>query len=913
VLPVTAQAIAEVGPDLIETFLAGRPLLERTAAAVGTGTGWLPRLGRIVRARAASQGPANLEQQTLIDQYARVLERVAQHLPLILILEDLHWADRGSIELLLHIGRRLAKSRILIMGAYRPDEIAARGDEGAHPLVEGVDELRSLHGEIVIDLALEEPETSWEFVNDLLDVEPNRLGTSFRQALYDRTRGHPLFTVEMLRMLQDQGHLWPDAEGRWVEGQSLAWDEVPARVEAVIQKRVGRLDPLAHELLTVASVEGEDLTAEVVARVIDLPDRQVLHALAQDLGRSHRLLRDRGELKRGSQSLSRFRFSHHLIQRHVYNSLSTGERRRLHEEVARAVEDLFADSIETVVISLAYHYGHTEARDKTLHYLTEAGHQARKRYDGQQAVHYYTEALELVPDDSPDQFGLLAARAAVYDLLGQRDAQKTDLEAMEALALEVGDRGLHCDALLALSDFHLATEIFLAREPAQRALAIAREIADGVREARALRLLSWEGRLGADFDTSRVYLREAAARFQEAGLPGEAASCLFMLMRRLGGAARHVFELVDAEQAMALSQESGDYRLQAAAKRNLAIAYSYEDRYAEALPLAREALDMQRDLGDRPEQCNTLDVLGIILARLGRREEAAKLFQNCLTLAEEIGSDWGILGAVFGFWNYWHIPNGERERFLAFMDERLDYAFANGRVWLSGFLTYLRTYDLNDLGQYAEALSQSQTETHRVTEGDLLSHVFIVLLDGAIRAELGKYEEARRDLEKCLVLAEKTSDRYLLSWPLAALARLALYEGIEGRLRRGLEQAEKAIEVAQEVHEERLWAEGLDARARLHLAVGQPEEAYDASVQAMELLASHPWLPKPQNHLYTHSLALRALGREAEADDHLQRACERVMFVADKFSDESLRQGWLRNVRVNREILSQWQGAHARG
>jgi tetratricopeptide (TPR) repeat protein len=198
-----------------------------------------------------------------------------------------------------------------------------------------------------------------------------------------------------------------------------------------------------------------------------------------------------------------------------------------------------------------------------------------------------------------------------------------------------------------------------------------------------------------------------------------------------------------------------------------------------------------------------------------------------------------------------------------------------------------------------------------VTEGDLLSHVFVVLLDGSIGAGLGHFERARRDLEESLVLAEKTSDRYLLSWPLVALANLALYESTEGSLRQGLGQAGLALEVAQEVREELQWTEALDAKARLHLALGQPEEAHEASSQAMKLLASHPWLPKPQNHLYTHALALRALGREAEADDHLRRAYERVMFVADKFADDALRQGWLQNVRVHREILGQWEEIHS--
>ena len=253
---------------MIETFLSGRALLERTVAAVGSSAAWLPRLGRLVRARTASQEPGDLEQQTLIEQYARVLERVAQHLPLAIILEDLHWADRGSVELLLHIGRRLAKSRILLLGAYRPDEVAIGRGRGQHPLEEVVAELASLYGEIEIDLAIEDPAATRQFVSELVDAEPNRLGQEFRQDLHNRTRGHPLFTVETLRMLHEQGDLVRDPEGRWVEGQALSWDRVPVRVEAVIQKRVDRLDPLPYECLTVASVEGEELTAEVIAREI---------------------------------------------------------------------------------------------------------------------------------------------------------------------------------------------------------------------------------------------------------------------------------------------------------------------------------------------------------------------------------------------------------------------------------------------------------------------------------------------------------------------------------------------------------------------------------------------------------------------------------------------------------------------
>ncbi len=905
-LPTVAQAVVEAGPDLIETFLPGSSLLERTAAAVGSGTAWLPRLGRLVDVKVASQSRADLELQALLDQYVQVLERIAVHVPLIIILEDLHWADRGSIELLLHTGRRLAKSRVLIMCAYRPDELAPRPDEDQRLFEDMVNELRSLYGQIVIDLAIEDPEASVQFVNELLDLEPNCLGETFRQALHSRTRGHPLFTVEMLRMLQEQGAVVKDSDGRWVDGPVLAWDRVPARVEAVIQKRVGHLDPSMQELLAVASVEGDSFSAEVVSRVLNRPEHRVLRILSRELGQKHRLLDQRGESTAGSQRISRFRFSHQLIQRYVYNSLSASERRLLHKEVARAMEDLLADDVETVSIRLAYHYAQTDSKEKTLHYLTEAGHQARKRYDGHQAVRFYTEALSLVAENAPWRFHLLAARSGVFDWLAQREAQKADVDAMLALATELGDPGLHCDALLALSDYYLATEAFRGREPAQKARAIARDIADGVREAHALRRLSWECRLGADFRTSQMYLAEAAARFREAGQPGEAAGCLFMLARRLPASGKQVMELDAAEQAMVLSRESGDYHLQAVAQKNLAIAYSNLERDEEARPLAEESLNTHRDLGDRREQCRTLDVLGVILARLGRREKAAATLHRSLALSEEIGSDWGILGAVFGLWYYWYVPDGEYERFFAFIDERLNYAIANGRDWLGGFLGYLKTQCLIDLGQYDIALPLLQAVAiPAIEQKDLVSQVVTFKDTGSIRTRLGIYVEARQDLERAVALAETTTDRYLLSWPLVALANLALREGVHASQREGLKQVQTAIEAAGEVHEEMALAEALDVRARLHLALGSPEKAYDDSSRAMRLLESNPWLPMPQNHLHTQSLVLRALEREAEADDHLLRAYERVVAVANKLTDDSLRHSWLHNVRVNREIVAQ--------
>ena len=135
--------------------------------------------------------------------------------------------------------------------------------------------------------------------------------------LYRQTRGHPLFTIELLRGLQEQGDLVQDPEGCWVEGPALDWETLPARVEAVIAERIGRLAEPLRAALRVASVEGEVFTAEVVARVRAADEREVVGRLSGELDRRHRLVRAQGILWMDGQRLSRYRFRHILFQRYL--------------------------------------------------------------------------------------------------------------------------------------------------------------------------------------------------------------------------------------------------------------------------------------------------------------------------------------------------------------------------------------------------------------------------------------------------------------------------------------------------------------------------------------------------------------------------------------------------------------------
>ena len=299
-----------------------------------------------------------VDQSDLIQQVASVLRTVVQAQPLLLIVDDVQWADVAAVSLLSHLGRRLAGAdgRVLIVCAYRPEEAAVdRGGE-RHPLARALNEFKRVFGDVWVDLEQADRMEGRVFIDALLDTEPHRLPEGFQAALFQRTEGHPLFTIELLRAMQERGDLVKDEDGRWIEGPALDWGVVPARVEAVIAERIDRLDPALQEILTVASVEGEVFTAEVMAQVQTMEKSSLLHRLSQDLDRRHGLVGEREDVHAGRRRLSRYRFRHVLFQDYAYNRLSPGERRLLHGDIAAALESLHDGQLDDMAVQPAHHF-----------------------------------------------------------------------------------------------------------------------------------------------------------------------------------------------------------------------------------------------------------------------------------------------------------------------------------------------------------------------------------------------------------------------------------------------------------------------------------------------------------------------------------------------------------------------------
>ncbi len=390
--PATLTAFVEAGGALINTFVTAQTLLNRTRTLASSPVTIIERLERLVE----RSGPIAMNQHDLFRHYTAVLTALAAQQPLLLILDDLQWADTASINLLFHLGQRISGSRILLIGMYRPDDVALGRDGERHPLEQVVHECKRYHGDIELDIDRAAAEEGQQFVDALLDNEPNRLGSAFRAALYRQTAGHPLFTVELVRGMQARGDLVRDADGYWIEGPALEWDVLPARVEGVLAERIGRLSEELQNALAVASVEGETFTAEVVAHVLAVDKRGLVQRLSSELDRHHLLIRSHGTRRVGGQRLSLYQFRHFLFQKYLYQRLDAGEQGYLHEAVAKALEVLHAGYTEEIAAQLARHYEESGALEQAIIYLRQVGERAHQLYANQEAIDAFQHALDLL-------------------------------------------------------------------------------------------------------------------------------------------------------------------------------------------------------------------------------------------------------------------------------------------------------------------------------------------------------------------------------------------------------------------------------------------------------------------------------------------------------------------------------------
>ncbi len=650
-IQTSARTVAEFGPALIDVFVPGSALAAQLGAHVARRLGWIRDADDQVGCAATAS--VTWERDQIFEQYTNVLRNMSEDQPLLLLVDDLHWADSGSVDLLFHLCRRLGKSRVFLVGAYRPADVAVGRSGVRHPMLQVTNEVKRYFGDVWINLDQTGEAAGRAVVDAMIDREPNILDGGFRQTLFARTQGHPLFTDELLRALRERGDLVLDQEDRWTQGAAIGWEALPPRVEGVIGERIGRLDVHMQEILAVAAVEGEDFTAETIAHVLEMDRREVTRTLSRTMDREHQLVGVRGVKQLNGDRLSLYRFRHNLFQTYLYENLDEIERVQLHEDVGHALARLYEAELDEVAGQLARHAELSGDGAAAIGYLQRAGDHAKRSYANEEARQHFETALLLLESfpgakaDSQSTGGLEAhLRERVGDVLalsGQHDLAQdafgdvaslygeADTLARARLARKTGDslRGQNrwSDALEA----YALAEAALGKEPPGSEAAEWHEFVElqmGVVWARYF--------LGQTDEISRLAedLRPAVERHGTATQRGAMYNCLILAAFRRERYATTDETLAMAREAAEFATEAGDLRLLTATWFQLAFCHLWRDEFGDAERELQECLKLSERTGWRWHRILSHTYLSVLHRRLGNIDEAAEFTERAMGEAQ---------------------------------------------------------------------------------------------------------------------------------------------------------------------------------------------------------------------------------------------------------------------------------------
>jgi hypothetical protein len=425
-------------------------------------------------------------------EMAALLEEASRLHPVVLFLDDLHWGDASTVDLLGYLADRLASMRLLIVATYRRSELA----QSRHPFLSLKLDLQARGACREINLEYLSAEAVATYVG--LECPGHALPADLLRLIHKRTEGHALFLVDLIRDMKRRGAIAKGTRGECVlvEGLPALERELPESVRSMIQRKLGALGNSDRQLLSAAAVQGGDFCASVVAQALDLDEAVVEDALDR-LERDHALVRFVGELTCPDRTITpRYRFAHALYRESLADTLRATRRGALAGEIAGALVQRWADRTPEIALDLAVLFETARAPLAAARYFSVAAQAASSLYAHQEARGLAERGLALLtsaPDD-PVRRGVelelqMTRALALKTALGYAVPQVGQAyRRARELSRQVQDPGQVIPVLMGLSAHYIAAgEIGVAYELAEQLL----ELAERVNDRHVLMIAEW--------------------------------------------------------------------------------------------------------------------------------------------------------------------------------------------------------------------------------------------------------------------------------------------------------------------------------------------------------------------------------------------------------------------------------------
>jgi predicted ATPase/class 3 adenylate cyclase len=551
--------------------------------------------------------------------------------PLILIFEDLHWADEASLDLLQFLLDSTRQSPLLILGISRPYETSKLGEVAAYAERHLPENFSTIHLQSLT------PNQSSQLLQHLLSI--SELPADLRDYIVQRASGIPFYLEEILRMLIDTGVL-QRKDGQWqvVPGANIASLGVPDSLQSLILARFDRLEPSLRRILQAACVIGRQFSLPVLQSVIAPKD---------DTGFNTALLQlvERDFITPDAETPeSAFSFRHVIVSDAIYSTILRRDRAELHGQVGEAIERTYADHLDSQVDLLARHYSWSTRKDRALHYAILAGQKATRSNLANQAREYFEDALSLLPKIHHTPLQAVQVNQGLGDLLvhaGEYPAARQHFQyALETISGNP-DYVEECSELQRKisTTFERQGEYEKALNHLAQAESILQGCSDGcpAEKAHIYNDLGWIHFHRGNMEEAERLLKQALIHAQECQREDIIAS----VYNRLGGVYYQTGEFEQAQnyvhQSLEARQRIGDIVAVARSYSNLGLLGWRMGNWQQALQYFEQSMELHATLGDVEGTISLHSNMGLLLTDMGQIAEARRHLELSLAGAVQIG------------------------------------------------------------------------------------------------------------------------------------------------------------------------------------------------------------------------------------------------------------------------------------
>lgn len=658
----------------------------------------------------------------------------------VLFIDDLQWADEGSLLLLQEILCEIGGCRLLILGTYRDNEVGT-----GHRLAEIISEAKLRKYPLTeIKLSPITPGATNELLTSLLGIKPAKTGR-LADFLYKKSRGNPFFIINILRELFENKGFDLRENSLKEDWERIRQISIPGSIVDIIIKRIKKLRPEAVDLLSKAAVLGKEFSITLLYRLTDLSQDQVVSMIDEFL---HLQLLER------SPDRSRLFFAHDRIRDAFYVQLRPEERKRIHYEIAKAIKEYaFTETNRnragSVIFDLAYHYVESKEVEEGLPYIIAAADKARSMHANEEAIKYYQIAINAPAGKSLHEEERLRLKEELIRLLlivGKNDeviARARDiLLIINDPVRKAGIRNLIGIAYFKKGNWRKAEEALatglallgerLPGEGGKLLYAIGKELVLHI-----FYFLSGLGfRMQARLKREKTTTAPAEARARTIIWLFRTLGWLYMLsnVRKLVYCVLKMINL--AELRLPGSRELAQ-SIDGFAGVCMAIPF-----FKMAIKYNQRALRLRRKIGDEWGEAQSLQFLGFNYAWQGNFEKAIDLFNQARERFEKIGDLWEI-GMVCEGLGYCYRSLGQCKKSMEIYREYLDLCYKTNNTY-GIFSAYIELASNQiRIGDYEQAFSllNKVLNTPGISESKF-NHCYALTMLGLVEIEKGNYKKA---------------------------------------------------------------------------------------------------------------------------------------------------------------------------